>query len=109
MNDPRHQWWLFPGGELTIRFAAGVTPRSVQHEVDVTYICLAVPQARGDPFRFAKYYYSTDDECQWLNLSWSPYEAATWSPSPCEFYAWPENVADENVEDVMEYCFTQYT
>ncbi len=108
VNDPRHQGWLFPGGELTIRFAA-VTHRSILHEVDVTYICLAVPQVRGDPFRFAKYYYSTDDEYQWLNLSWSPYEAASWSPSPCEFYAWPENVADENVEDVMDYSFTQYS
>ncbi len=97
VNDPR-PWW-----ELTIRLAAR-THRSILHEVDVTYICLAVPQVRGDPFRFAKYYYSNDYECQWLHVSCSPYEGSTWSPSPTEFYAWLPQPSGEDAEDVGNSC-----
>ncbi len=96
MNRSRDEGRLFPGGELTMRFAARVG--DILHEVDVTYCCSAVPQGPGDRFRFAKYYYSNNYQYQWLHVAYSPYQTFTWSPSPTEFDAWLPQRSDDDVE-----------
>ncbi len=58
-------------------------------EVEVIYRCVAAPEQQGQSYRFAKYYFSNDQQIQWLHVRTSPDLFFIWSPSPTEFDVWP--------------------
>ncbi len=57
VDNPRCRQWLFPGGELNLRFTARTHEQGELQQVEVIYRCVSVPQQQGHSFRFAKYYF----------------------------------------------------
>ncbi len=80
--------WLFPGGIRKMRFTVNNPVSDDPEEVEVIYRCVATPEQQGQSYRFAKYYFSNDQQIQWLHVRTSPDIFFIWSPSPTEFDVW---------------------
>ncbi len=88
VDNPRHRQWLFPGGELNLRFTARTHEGGELQQVEVTYRCVSVPQQQGHSFRFAKYYFSNSHRYQWLNVRCCHHFPENWAPSNTTFDVW---------------------